>query len=203
MVPLILMSMVLLFLLLVLVVLVFSPNARAQRARAAGRLSVALQIYVRRHAPAQVVACLQEDLPSWPVRAQLILAFEELIQLETSAQVALAAGAPQAFATSFTDVSQHALENLLQTADRLWAVAVQRVDYAVLQQGLEREDERLQRLVGAIRRAREELALITLADAHAADFDHVTDHLRLLADMARHDRGGQQIEAVSEWLNQG
>jgi len=118
----------------------------------------------------RLLQALDQTLPEWPVASTLIQVARELLELEHSVTLARAAGAPEAVTSRLTQEAQAVAEPLWRLADRIAAAAAQRVDSPRLQEELAREDQKLARLLPAIREARTGLAELTLADFGSADF---------------------------------
>ena len=102
-------------------------------------------------------------LPDWPVTATLIEVARELLELERNVATARDAGVPDAVTDRLADEAQAAGEALWRRADRICAVAAYRIETPSLLEALERENEQLLQLRGAIREARTGLAELTLA----------------------------------------
>ncbi len=149
----------------------FPPaTAPAARVGTGGRLGQALRRHEQAGQHDRLLQALDQTLPEWPVASTLIQVARELLELEHSVTLARAAGAPEAVTSRLTQEAQAVAEPLWRLADRIAAAAAQRVDSPRLQEELAREDQKLARLLPAIREARTGLAELTLADFGSADF---------------------------------
>lgn len=129
---------------------------------------------------------LDQTLPEWPVAATLVEVARELLGLERSVTHARAAGVPDAVTSRLRQEARSAAEGLWGLADRLAAAAEYRVDSPRLQQELAREDQKLTRLLAAIREARTGLAELTLSGTGDRDrLRRAEGRFRALAATAR------------------
>src|SRR5207249_5545640 len=93
----------------------------------------------------------------------LVDAAEELFKLEESAPSAHAAGVPEATTSALVQEARSAAEAVWRCAERVEAVAAQEFMSERVEQALQREAEKLERLIQATRQAREGLAELTLS----------------------------------------
>lgn len=174
-------------------------TAEVRPVEVGGRLGQALHRYEQAGRHDRLLQALDQTLPEWPVASTLVQVARELLELEHSVTLARAAGAPEAVTSRLTQEAQAVAEPLWRLADRIAAAAAQRVDSPRLQEELAREDQKLARLLPAIREARTGLAELTLTDFGSADvggrdaFRRAEGRFRALAATARElqdlDRG--------------
>lgn len=144
-------------------------TAEVRPVEVGGRLGQALHRYEQAGRHDRLLQVLDQTLPEWPVASTLVQVARELLELEQSVALARAAGAPDAVTSRLTQEAQAVAEPLWRLADRIAAAAAQQVDSPRLQEELAREDQKLARLLPAIREARTGLAELTLADFGSAD----------------------------------
>lgn len=102
------------------------------------------------------------------IRSLLIMSIDQLFALRASTTNPSNKYVPQGIAKLIQQEAESALDALWRTCDRLAAVAVQKVDTQVLQQGLTQEVEKLSTLIKAAEEARNRLALLTLGAGNEA-----------------------------------
>jgi len=143
----------------------FSRASRAARAERAGQIGVALRLYTHSRQRRRIHECLHAAVPNPRVRALLINAINELLELEQAATSFRAIGAPDAevMAAQLTNEARRALPVLWHTADRVSAATAHQVDSATIQHRLQSEADNLASLLAAIQEARRRLAEFILA----------------------------------------
>lgn len=145
-----------------------------------------LRHYERAGRHDELLRFLDQTLPEWPVASTLVQVARELLELERGVAIARAAGAPEAVTSRLTREAQAVAEPLWRLADRITAAAAYRVDSPRLRQELEQENEKLARLLPAIRDARAGLAELTLSGFGGRDeFRRAEGRFRALAATAR------------------
>lgn len=134
----------------------------------------------------ELIQYLDQTLPEWPVASTLVSVARELLELERGVAIARSAGAPEAVTSRLMAEAQAVAGPLWQLADRIHAASAYRVESPRLQQGLEREEQKLSQLLPAIRDARTGLAELTLSGFGERDeFRRAEGRFRALAATAR------------------
>lgn len=174
----------------------FLPSERMLRAkRHSGRLGdkaaddgnipEAIRLYARAGNSQEAFQMLGR-LPDWPVRASLIDAAQELMNLERNLTVARKTNVPDAVTSRLSNEVRDTAIVLWSRAERIAATHEYGVDSPRLQQSLKLEAARIQELQMAIRDSREGLAELTLSGAGGSKlFEQVEARFRTLAEIAR------------------
>lgn len=135
--------------------------------------------------PDSLRAVFGGSFPDWPVVASLLQAAAELNALERGCATARAAGVPQVTTDRLREEAQTATVALRHIAERLASVRAQGVDSPRLQQGLDQQRQRLDRLYLATHQARETLAEWTLFGGDSEELEQAEARLQNLAAAAR------------------
>jgi hypothetical protein len=150
------------------------------------RLSDALRADAAAGRRRQVLSRLDDALPEVPASATLIEIARELMELERSIAIAQDVGVPAAVTTRLIDEANAAKDALWQRAERISAAAKIGLGTSAIQAALDREDEQLLALHGAIRDSRTALAELTLSGGTGEDaYRRAEFRFKALADTAR------------------
>nr|WP_290667685.1 hypothetical protein [Ardenticatena sp.] len=140
----------------------------------------------RRHAD-DVRHLLETTLPTWPLRAALIEACDELLALINATHLAADAGVPTALIERAQREAYRALESVVELAVRTRTVAAQHVRYTDIRETAEQEAAELRELAHAAATARAALARLTLTEGRSNQdtLRQAEQELRLLETTAR------------------
>jgi len=138
-------------------------SGRGSAVERPGRIGGRLVGCVRAGRRDQLERLLRSSLPNWPIRVVYIRAAHELLDLREGATTAQQVGVPPGVTNHLVQEVDSAARVLGQSADRVAAVGAQGVEFDGMQQALDREAGRLERLTAAVQRAREALAELTLS----------------------------------------
>lgn len=140
-----------------------STASRAARAERSGRIAKALRLYAKANQPGRIIYCLETSLPTWPEKPKILNAAKELLDLQEAAGSPEAEGLPG-------NMTRHLLDDAERTAEALWMLAGAVVAAAVLKSPtsspthqLNREMEKLDRLLARINEARDSLAAVAFS----------------------------------------
>ena len=145
------------------------PTHRAAAPAETETLRTALRREAAAGRPEELARRLRRFAPHWPAVATLNDVAIELGALQRNLVVARESGIPRAVTERLGREVQAATMALASRADRLAATAAFGVDSPLLQEGLDREDRELKRMIPAIREARAGHAELTLAGTDGAD----------------------------------
>ncbi|MCS7001314.1 MAG: hypothetical protein NZ518_00545 [Dehalococcoidia bacterium] len=171
-----------------------------------GRLSEGMRRERRVAGRQRLERVLKRKLPAWPITPLLAEATGELIDLKQSARIAESLGVPAGVLAMIVDEAERAADGIWRIADRVSAVAAQKVAYRVVESSLQPEMANLRRLIVAARSARESLAHLTIAGYDHRELEAAERNLRALTDAARElqqleqqkiDRGYRPVSAPS------
>jgi hypothetical protein len=157
-----------------------SAASRAARAEQAGRYGEALLLYAQAGQGTRVLERMRSSLPDWPVRDTLLAATQELLELGQRA-LGPRAGIPEAVRDRLARYLENAGEVVWTTANRVAAAAALA---SAPPRGLQRESDTLERLLQAIRGARDSLADLTLAGG-GTELQSVEQDFQRLSDVAK------------------
>lgn len=162
------------------------PVAASPRPGDRGRVGETLRAYQAAGQHRELLRFLDGAMPEWPVGASLTEVARELLELERGLAVARDRGVSEPVVDRLARETETLSGTLWDLADRVAATAAYAIDSPRLRQELAREDERLDRLLPAIREARAGLAELTLAGAGGRDqLRRAEGRFRALAETAR------------------
>lgn len=134
----------------------------------------------------ELLRFLERTMPEWPVASSLIEVARELLALERRVASARDAGVLEPVTSRLTQEAERIAGPLWELADRVAAAAAIGVASPVLHEELTREDDKLLRLLSAIREARAGLAELTLSGTGERDeLRRAEGRFRALAETSR------------------
>lgn len=134
----------------------------------------------------QLLRFLERVMPEWPVGSSLIEVTRELVALGERVGMARAAGMPESVTSRLATEAERIAGPLWELAERVAAAESFGVSSPALRDELAGEDDKLVRLLGAMREARAGLGELTLAGAGGGDeLRRAEGRFRALAETAR------------------
>lgn len=162
------------------------PVAASSQPGGRGRVGETLRAYQAASQHRELLRFLDGAMPEWPVGASLTEVARELLELERGLAMARENGVSEPVVSRLVREAETLAGTLWDLADRVAAAAEYGVDSPRLRQALARDDERLGRLLPAIREARTGLAELTLAGTGGRDeLRRAEGRFRALAETAR------------------
>lgn len=164
------------------------PRAGASKLPVGSRNSERLQAYHQAGQDDELLRFLERTMPEWPVASSLIEVARELVALERQVGMARDTGVPEPVTTRLAQEAERIAGPLWDLADRVAAAAFE-VASPALREELAHEDEKLVRLLVAMRDARAGLAELSLAGTGGRnELRRAEGRFRALAETAREIR---------------